>query len=148
MNIEAFKKAIREALLEVKKPRECEKLLESRVVTANPFWGHCAQATEAGYILGQVLFGANFRFKAFKNRISGHQSHYWLANPEAGQEQDVCDFTDHESDPSFDYADRKLSVWINAKHTRDDIAKANVRKIYDIALKKLTSELTSEPTQL
>lgn len=138
MNIEVFKKAIREALLQVKKPRKCEKLLESRIATNNPFWGHCAQATEAGYVLGQILYGADFRFKAFKNKISGHESHYWLANPMQGQEQDVCDLTDHVSDLPFDYSNRKLSGWINAKRLRNDIKKANVRKIYDLAFQKLT----------
>ena len=141
MNIDVFKQAIREAILEVAKPRECEKLLkENRIATSNPFWGHCAQATEAGYVLGQVLYGADFRFKAFKNNISGHESHYWLANPDVGRELDVCDLTDHESDPAFDYSNRKLSAWINVKHSPDDIKKGNVRKIYDIAFHKLTNK--------
>jgi hypothetical protein len=49
------------------------------------------------------------------------------------------DPTDHESDPPFDYSNRKRSPWINAKRSRDDIKKANVKKIYDIALQKLTT---------
>ena|ERR1035437_9954665 len=138
MNIQTFKKAIREALLEVKIPRKCEKLLEGRVVTTRPFWGHCAQATEAGCVLGQVLYRSEFPFKAFKNKIKGHEAHYWLANPTKGHEWDVCDLTDDESDPAFDYPNRKLSGWINGKRSRDDIKKANVRKIYDLALQKLT----------
>ncbi len=136
MNLQAFKQAIRAALLEVEKPRECMKLQEG-VVTENPYWGYCAQATEAGYILGQVLYGSEFRFKPFKNHVKGHASHYWLANSERGKENDICDLTDHRSDPAFNYSQRKLAHWINRKRSRDDIKKPNVLKIYDIVLQKL-----------
>lgn len=142
MNIEAFKNAIREALSAVPRCRECQRMLDQGYQTQNPYWGQCAQATEAGFVLGQVLYGQEFsqRFKAYKNYVSGATSHYWLANFTEGQEQDVCDLTDHESDPVFDYTDRKLAGWINRKRSPDDIKKSNVKKIYDIAHEKLTRE--------
>jgi hypothetical protein len=66
MNDEEFKSAIREALLIVPIRRECAKLLAQGLVkTENPFWGHCAQATEVSYVLGRILYGNDFRFKAF-----------------------------------------------------------------------------------
>ena len=134
MTPDEYKEIFKKVLPNIPIPKMNQKSLErmKHDFDKDPFAGHCANATAAGW----VLFGAKFDLKPFKEKNKpGNESHYWLANPTKGKELEICDLSVFH-DTKFDYTCRQGVGWITRLTIHDDL-KCLAQQIYDAVIKEI-----------